>query len=109
MTTEIPANLIGYFAAQNAHDVDAMVATFAMDAEVRDEGRSYVGREAIREWKMATSSKYAITAEPLRSDRDGDALKVIARVSGNFPGSPAELTYDFLIDGSDQIRRLEIH
>ena len=109
MVPKLPANLTRYFAAQNGHDVEAMLAAFAPDAEVRDEGRSYVGPDEIREWKLATSAKYRITARPLRTERKGDALAATVEVSGNFPGSPANLTYDFLLDGSELIRRLEIH
>ena len=108
MPGDIPHTLTRYFAAQNAHDVDAMLAAFAPDAEVKDEGRTHVGSDAIREWKLATSSKYAITARPLEAERDGQALTATVAVSGNFPGSPANLTYDFLLDGSELIRRLEI-
>ena len=109
MADEMPGILKRYFAAQNAHDVEAMLKAFAPGAEVRDEGKSYVGREAIREWKLATSAKYRITARPLHTKREGDTLAAAVEVSGNFPGSPANLTYDFLLDGSELIRRLEIH
>lgn len=108
MAMELPVGLARYFAAQNAHDIDAMVASFAPDAEVRDEGRTHIGPDAIRAWKAATSAKYAATAEPLRSELDDETLKVTARVSGNFPGSPADLTYAFLLDDAGLIRRLEI-
>jgi hypothetical protein len=109
MASDLPDTLARYFAAQNDHDVEAMLAAFAPDAEVRDESRTYVGRAAIRDWKLATSAKYGITAQVLQSRRDGDKLTATVRVSGNFPGSPADLTYDFLLDGSELIRRLEIH
>jgi SnoaL-like domain len=109
MAPDIPVTLSRYFDAQNAHDVDSMLTAFAPDAEVRDEGQTYVGRAAIRDWKLATSAKYRITARPLRSQRDGQVLTAAVQVSGNFPGSPAELTYDFLLDESELIRRLEIH
>ena len=109
MAYEMPATLARYFAAQNAHDVDAMLASFVPDAEVRDEGQTHVGRDAIREWKLATSAKYRITARPLRTERNDAAMAIVVEVSGNFPGSPAKLTYDFLLDESELIRRLEIH
>lgn len=109
MADEMPVTLTRYFAAQNAHDVEAMLTAFAPGAEVRDEGKTYVGRGAIREWKLATSAKYRITARPLHMKREGDALATTVEVSGNFPGSPVNLTYDFLLDGSELIRRLEIH
>lgn len=65
MTNDLTDNLNRYFAAQNDQDVDAMAAAFATNAEVLDEGHTYVGREAIREWKAATSAKYGVTIQPL--------------------------------------------
>ena len=109
MPTELPGNLVRYFEAQNRHDLDSMVAAFAPDAQVQDEGRDYSGLEAIRAWKADTSAKYAIEVTPLRSTKQPDgALAVTARVSGNFPGSPADLTYRFALGPSGEIRRLEI-
>ena len=109
MPPKFPDNLGRYFAAQNSHDADAMTACFAPEAEVQDEGRTYVGKDAIRGWKVETIAKYGINIEPLTATDQGGTLTVIARVTGNFPGSPADLTYDFVIDGSGLIRRLAIH
>ena len=109
MPPKLPDNLLRYFAAQNRHSADAMTACFAPDAEVQDEGRAYVGRDAIRDWKIETIAKYGISIEPLSATDRGSTLTVVARVTGNFPGSPADLTYDFVIDGSGLIRRLAIH
>jgi hypothetical protein len=105
----MPDNLLRYFAAQNSHDADGMTACFSPEAEVRDEAHTYVGRDAIRRWKAETIAKYGISIEPLAATDLGDMLTVIARVTGNFPGSPADLTYDFVLDGSGLIRRLAIH
>ena len=109
MPPKLPDNLLRYFDSQNGHDAEGMVACFAPDAEVRDEGRTYVGREAIRQWKVETIAKYGISIEPLTATDEGAAVAVIARVSGNFPGSPADLTYAFLLNDSGLIRRLAIH
>ena len=94
--------------AQNAHDIDAMVACFAPDAAVRDEGRDIVGTDAIRAWKEETSAKYRITAEPLERRDEGDRTIVVAKVSGTFPGSPTNLTYRFGFAGDGRIGTLEI-
>ncbi len=51
MNRDLPGILDRYFKAQNAHDIDAMVACFAPDAVVRDEGHDIVGTDAIRAWK----------------------------------------------------------
>jgi hypothetical protein len=107
MPIELPQPLPDYFAAQNALDADAMTACFAPDAEVHDEGRTYVGRDAILGWKHATIEKYGISIEPLEiSESDGKVL-VTATVAGNFPGSPANLTYRFGLGGG-LIRTLDI-
>src|SRR5438445_639946 len=46
----LPEPLPRYFDATHAHDVDAMLAVFAEDATVHDEGETHVGRPAIRAW-----------------------------------------------------------
>lgn len=109
MPPQLPDNLRRYFAAQNSLDAEGMTACFAPDAEAQDEGHAYVGTDAIRKWKVATIAKYGVTVEPLSATDRGDTLTVIARVSGSFPGSPADLTYEFVVDDSGLIRRLAIH
>ena len=109
MTLTLPKTLDRYIAAQNAHDVDGMVACFAPDARVRDEGRDYSGHDEIREWKRETIAKYGISIEPLSQKEDGETATVVARVTGNFPGSPANLTYNFGIGQDGLIKTLNIH
>jgi uncharacterized protein (TIGR02246 family) len=105
--TEIPNVISRYVAATNARDVEAMTACFAPDATVRDEGRSYSGRAEIRAWETEVTEKYGVTSELLEAERDGEALRASMQVSGNFPGSPAVLRYDFRIkDGL--ISQLEV-
>ena len=100
MRPEPPDILARYFAAQNAHDIDAMTDCFAPDAQVRDEGRDHHGRAAIRAWLHETSEKYRVQVEPLELRREEGLTVVVARVSGDFPGSPADLTFRFgLADG----------
>ena len=109
MTLTLSKNLDRYFAAQYAHDAEGMVACFAPDAKVKDEGKEYAGRDEIRGWKEETIAKYGISVEPLRmSERDG-TTSVLATVTGNFPGSPADLTYDFGFAPDGLIQTLAIH
>src|SRR4051812_41363819 len=95
MPPDLPDPLDRYFAAQNAHDVDAMVTCFASDAIVHDEGEDIVGTAAIRAWKEKTSARYRITAEPRACRVEDGWTVVVVRVSGTFDGSPANLTYRF--------------
>jgi len=108
MATELPVTLTRYIVAQNDLDAERMAACFAPDATVHDEGHTYVGRDAIREWKLATIAKYAISIEPLEAAGDARRLAVKARVTGNFPGSPADLTYGFVLDEAGLICELVI-
>jgi len=104
---QLPAPITAYYAAKNRHDIDAMLLPFAEDAHVHDEGEDHVGYAAIRAWMDRTTRKYRVTVEPLEAgERDG-WLEVIARVSGDFPGSPANLRYRFQLDG-DRITALTI-
>ncbi|HZS40993.1 MAG TPA: nuclear transport factor 2 family protein [Polyangia bacterium] len=54
--------MASYFAAAHARDVDGMIAGFAEDAVVEDEGRQHRGRVAIRGWMKETIEKYDFTA-----------------------------------------------
>ena len=108
MTINLPSILQRYFQAQNAHDIAALVACFSPDAAVRDEGRGIIGADAIRAWKVKTSAKYHITIEPLESRSEAGKTVVVAKASGTFPGSPANLTYCFGLSADDRISFLEI-
>ena len=85
-----------------------MVACFAAGATVRDEGRDIIGTDAIRAWKVETSNKYRVTAEPLESRPDAAQTIIVAKVSGTFPGSPVNLTYRFGLSADGRISSLEI-
>jgi ketosteroid isomerase-like protein len=109
MKPVLPDILARYFAAQNAHDIDGMVACFAPDAAVHDEGRDIIGTDAVRTWKQETSAKYRITAEPLECTQQDGRTIVVVKVSGTFNGSPAKLTYGFGFSGDGRIGALEVH
>ena len=49
-TTDLYPIVAEHFAAINAHDEDAVVATFADDALVNDVHREFWGTDAIRRW-----------------------------------------------------------
>ena len=98
-TATLPSILETYFAAQNGHDIDRLVACFAADARVRDEGEDIAGHDQIRAWKERVRDKYHVTITPLRHRQDEGHDLVTARVEGTFPGSPIELTYQFDLNG----------
>lgn len=96
-----------YFTAHAPQDGDALAAAFAPDAIVHDEGQSHRGPQAIRDWWRAAKAKYRHHAEPLEVAEAGGKTVVKAKVTGDFPGSPAVLTFTFGLSG-DRISDLEI-
>ena len=107
MSTKLSPTLASYFVAANAHDVDGMIADFAEDAVVKDEGRQHRGRAAIRDWMKATIEKYDFKANPIESSRMGRKTVVLVSLSGKFPGSPITIQYEFTVE-AQKIACLEI-
>jgi len=107
MSIRLPKPVAAYFAAEQVGDADALARCFVEDGIVRDEGGTFTGTAAIRQWNAAAREKYHHTVEPLSSvDGDGQ-IAVIGRVSGDFPGSPVNLEHIFRLQG-DRIASLEI-
>ncbi len=107
MTQKLPPPIERYFARKNAGDFAAAASAFSESASVKDEGQSHEGRAAIRAWMEETSRNYKDTAEIQEVAIDGDAVQVIALVSGTFPGSPIPLRFKFTLHGA-HISHLEI-
>ena len=98
---------IAVYLAADGDDSEALSQCFAEDAIVRDEGRTYRGLAAIKQWKAEAKKKYQYMIEPLASARIGDKTIVTNRLTGNFPGSPIEVRFVFRLEG-DKIASLEI-
>lgn len=107
MSVSLPVAASAYFEADKAKDGSAVSACFTEDALVTDEGKTYRGRQSIREWKEKSSTKYSYTVEPFEVERVGEKTLVTAHVVGDFPGSPIRLRYFFGLRG-DEIASLEI-
>ncbi|HEX3148769.1 MAG TPA: nuclear transport factor 2 family protein [Gemmataceae bacterium] len=106
MTLELPKPINAYFAADKI-DSETVSRCFTEQALVKDEGHTYQGRAAIKQWKTAAAAKYQYTCEPLGCVREGAKVVVTCRLTGNFPGSPVDLRFFFELDG-DRIASLEI-
>jgi SnoaL-like protein len=103
---DLPKPIAAYFAT-DVGDATGVARCFTENAVVIDEHREHQGRRAIARWKAEATAKYHYTSEPLTVDVSGADAIVIARVTGDFPGSPVELRYCFALE-SDEIARLEI-
>jgi|SRR5579864_2956366 len=98
MPLDLPKPIVTYLDAVRKGDADLFDLCFANDANVHDENRDYRGLDAIKAWKREAEAKYQYTAEPLDANVDGKAVRVHLRLTGDFPGSPIELDYEFMLE-----------
>ena len=83
-TVSLPPVLAGHIDAVNAHDEDAIVATFADDALVNDAHREFWGSEAIRRWVAREMTGDHVTIDVTEViDHHGDTI-VRGRYDGTF-------------------------
>ncbi len=96
----LPAPVRTYFDADKGPPDSAPLDAFAPDATVEDEGRTHAGHAAVDAWWRAAKAQYRHTAEPCEIREEQDRTLVRAKVTGEFPGSPALLTFAFrLVEG----------
>uniref|UniRef100_UPI003B51BAFA nuclear transport factor 2 family protein n=1 Tax=Roseovarius indicus TaxID=540747 RepID=UPI003B51BAFA len=107
MKPELPTVIARYFSADKKGNAQAISECFTDDATVVDEGNTYTGREAIRQWMANASTQYTYTVEPFALTTEGAHTIVTSHLVGNFPGSPVDLRYRFILRG-DEIVELEI-
>lgn len=107
MTLTLPPHVSTYFEIANGSDLSQVAQCFTPDAVVVDEGKTYRGHEAIEAWQREAQKTFDYTVEPVNASQEGDRLKVMADIVGNFPGSPARLEHVFDLAG-DKIRSLKI-
>lgn len=107
MSITLPRVVADYFALDKARNAQAIADCFTPGAVVVDEGNTYTGRDAIRQWMANASTKYTYTVEPFAVTEDAGKVVVTSHLVGNFPGSPVDLRYLFVL-ADDKIARLEI-
>jgi hypothetical protein len=107
MSLQLPAAIERYIQIANSDTPEAVPECFAPDAIVRDEGQTYEGVAAIKNWMAATKKKYGHTVTPLELAEHGGESVLKARLVGSFPGSPITLNFNFVLAGG-KIRALAI-
>ena len=95
-TLTLPEPIAAYFAAE--HKPEALARCFTAQAVMKDDGHSYTGVDAITAFMAEASARYSATSVPFASERE-DGLQIVrATVTGNFPGSPINLSYRFRLE-----------
>ena len=106
MTLELPKPIAAYFTADKG-DSEGLSQCFTETSVVKDEGHTYQGRAAIKQWKSDASTKYQYMCEPFACEQKDGKVVVTSQLTGNFPGSPVNLRFFFGLEG-DKIASLEI-
>src|SRR3977135_3234688 len=99
MSLQLPVAIERYIQIANSDAPEAVPECFAPDAIVRDEGQSYEGVAAIKDWMAATKKKYGHTVTPLELAEHGGQSVLKARLAGSFPGRPITGNFNFLLAG----------
>jgi hypothetical protein len=82
-----------------AGDSSGLARWFTAEGVVRDEGGTFTGIAAIRQWHSRAKAKYHYTVEPLSVNARNGEIVVLGRVAGDFPGSPITLQHVFRVAG----------
>jgi hypothetical protein len=93
----LPEPIAEYFDADK-RDGESVASCFTKRAVVKDEGQTHSGHPAIKAWKTEASAKYSYTSEPLDVEQKDGRYIVTSRLTGNFPGSPVDLRFDFRLE-----------
>ena len=107
MSQILPQSVEDYFDTANGDDAAPVAACFTLDAVVQDEGKTIAGRDAIAFWHTQARQKYQFHATVSSVSGTDERPVVTARLTGAFPGAPADLTYSFHLVGG-RIAALEI-
>ena len=107
MAPQLPDVVLTYFDVSNGGDVAQIAGCFCSHATVFDEGKTHKGIAAIEAWQQEARRTFIYQVQPLQVAQGEGRLTVIARLTGNFPGSPVQLSYVFTLE-DHRIYSLEI-
>ena len=96
-----------YFELATRADSEPYFDLFAPDAVVEDEGREHHGIDAIRRWRTEVPQVHYDVLSVVES---GAGSTTTAQISGDFPGSPVNLSYWFELapDGRIAVLRIRV-
>jgi hypothetical protein len=107
MTIILPKAIEAYFEADRNGGPDAIAAAFTEIGIVKDKGLIHRGHSAIRAWMADEAQQYSYTVEPFFTATENGRIQVTAHAVGDFPGSPIDLRFFFVL-ANDKVAELEI-
>lgn len=106
MPLQLPRSVADYIQANIRLDLDGMMKEFTPDAVFTDNGKTFVGKDAIRNMLRDEAIAAKAVFEPDTSREEGGKVVLEGPAHGEFPGSPLRFTYRFGLEG-DAIKSLE--
>jgi ketosteroid isomerase-like protein len=99
--TDLSPHINAYFELMDTRDTARIVEVFTPDAVVHDDGHSYQGHDAIRNWITGPASEYSTTATWISARQSSARAEAAILLEGDFPGGRVELHYTFeqAVDG----------
>ncbi|WCO68826.1 nuclear transport factor 2 family protein [Iamia majanohamensis] len=105
---DLPAAIRSYLAAHAERDTDTALRSFAADAVVVDDGRTFRGIDGVRDFLRSAGAEFRYTTTLIGCERLDDGAWIVRnRLEGDFPGGVADLAYGFTTD-ADRITELVI-
>lgn len=101
-------HITDYFELMDSEDRAATIRTFATDAQVIDDGKTYRGRDEILSWLDGPASEYTTTSTHLSAETNELGVSIVVRLVGDFPGGQVDLRHDFVVDAEGLIEALTI-
>lgn len=93
----LPKLITDLINAQNSHDGAAYASLFSDNAVVLDEGKTHTGRTAIQKWIEKSNEENQTVLKPIGYELGENGSVFTAEISGTFPGSPAILDFNLVI------------
>ena len=93
----LPEPIAAYFAA-DMRGPEEVARCFTPQGVVEDKGRAHAGRDAIKAWKLESSTLYTYTNDPFSVELINGVHVVSSHTAGSFRGSPIDLTLSFRLE-----------
>ena len=104
---ELPSAVHGFVDGWQAGEADKVEALFAENAVAADQGETFRGREEIRRWIDESIHLFTTTLSFLGAREVDGMVGASYRLEGDFPGGVVGLEYQFHLDESGQIVKLD--
>lgn len=95
---DLPAAVRRYLSTPVAERARIVDDVFTAGAVVHDEGNTYRGTDAIRQWTAALAEAFDFDGELEKVVREGNRISADVMYTGDFPGSPVRVTSHFAVE-----------